>query len=198
MKKPSLLIGMPCWDKLHWYNAVSLFVLATHWQELGLSNLVLMVIPRRNIVDGRQIVYDKFKNEKEFTHLLSLDDDIGFELDDIKALFRNDKDFVTGMYRWRRDPNFVNAHIDNKPLQYENIKNKGLLEVDSCSLGFALIKRSVIEILGDYTFWRKVGAEQDVNFTKALKKQGIKLWLNTNVLGTHTGEVLVHDGFKIV
>ena len=189
---------MPCWDKLQWYNVMSLFVLASNWQKIGLENISLMLIPRRNIVDGRQLVYDKFREEKEYTHLLSLDDDVAFQLSDIRRLLEDDKDFVSGMYKWRREPRLVNAHVDNKPIVYEKVKNSGLIKVTSCSLGFALMSRKIPEKMGEYKFWRKVGAEQDVNFTKALVENGIDLWLDTRVLAVHAGEILIGEELKIV
>jgi hypothetical protein len=192
----NLLIGLPSWTGIHWYCTMSLFILATNLEKLGLKSATLMMIPRRNTVDARQIIYDKFKDSPEFTHLLSLDDDLGFNVSDVRKLFDADKPFISGMYKWRRMPARVTAHKNGKCLLYDNVKNKGIIEVDSCSLGFALLKRSAI--IGNYTFWRSPKAEQDINFVTALKKKKVKLYYHTDVLLTHASEALIGEDIKIV
>ena len=194
----NLLIGMPTWQGGHWINTLSLFTLAATIGSLGCENATLMIIPRRNTVDARQLIYEHFLKNKQYTHLLSLDDDVGFEFDDFKKLLEDDKEFVSGILRWRRKPHLVTAHKDGKVLVFNEIKHKGLIQIDSCGLGFALIKRSVADKIGEYNFYRKIGGEQDVNFTRYLRESGIELWLDTDVIVKHVGEVIIQEEINIV
>lgn len=107
--------------------------------------------------------------EHNFTHLMFIDADIGFNAADIVRMIQADKDVIAGIYpkkiiNWQRIEMAVKAGVPTEQLQYhagdlvvslvdhemeKEVKINEPAEVFGAGTGFMLIKRSVMEGLKD-------------------------------------------------
>lgn len=107
--------------------------------------------------------------EHEFTHLMFIDADIGFQASDIVSMLKADKDVIAGIYpkkiiNWQRIESAVKAGVPTNELQFhagdlvvslvdhemeKEVKLHEPAEVFGAGTGFMLIKRSVLEGLKD-------------------------------------------------
>jgi len=107
--------------------------------------------------------------EHDFTHLMFIDADIGFQPADIVGLIEAGKDVIAGIYpkkriNWERIEYAVKAGIPTEELQYHTgdlvvslvdhgreqvVKLSEPAEVFGAGTGFMLIKRGVLETLKD-------------------------------------------------
>lgn len=107
--------------------------------------------------------------EHDFTHLMFIDADIGFQASDIIGLLGTDKDVIAGIYpkkviNWKRVEDAVKAGVATDELQFHTgdlvvslvdherervVKFTEPVEVYGAGTGFMLIKRTVLEALKD-------------------------------------------------
>lgn len=107
--------------------------------------------------------------EHDFTHLMFIDADIGFQASDIIGLLNADKDVIAGIYpkkviNWNRVESAVKAGVATEELQFHTgdlvvslvdherervVKFTEPVEVYGAGTGFMLIKRTVLEALKD-------------------------------------------------
>jgi len=112
-------------------------------QSLGMSfNLDTMVneslIPRgRNSLVAKMLYF-----LPKSTHLMFVDADIGFEVEDIFKLILADKDIVGGLYPKKGLP--ISYVVNKTP---DGLKEGNLVEVRNIGTGFMLIKREVLETM---------------------------------------------------
>lgn len=80
------------------------------------------------------------------SHLLWIDADMSWDAEDVVKLLHHDQDFVCGAYRQKRaEPkwNFCLRREDGDEAPYD--AESGLVRIGGAGLGFALVKRRVIE-----------------------------------------------------
>jgi hypothetical protein len=120
------------------------------------------------ITSARNKLATIFANH-EFTHMLFIDADIGFEAQDIVTMIQADKDVIAGIYpkkklNWGRVEMAVKAGVPTEQLQFhtgdlvvnlvghereKKVKPDEPVEVWGAGTGFMLIKKEVIERLKD-------------------------------------------------
>lgn len=107
--------------------------------------------------------------EHDFTHLMFIDADIGFQPSDIVSLIKTDKEVIAGIYpkkriNWGRVESAVKSGVSTEELQFHTgdlvvslvdherervVKLSDPVEVFGAGTGFMLIKREVLEALKD-------------------------------------------------
>lgn len=99
------------------------------------------------------------------SHLLWIDADMSWEAEDVVRFLKHDQDFVCGAYRQKRAQlkwNFCLRPEDGDQAPYDEAS--GLIRIGGAGLGFALIKRHVVEQL--------VEAHPEQSFTQPLNDGG--------------------------
>ena len=134
-----------------------------------------------------------------FDYLFSVDSDIAFAPDTLVKMLSHDKDIVSGVYIQRipgkhtieimrqNDRGGV-THVD-----WDVIKGQGLVPIDGCGFGCALIKREVFVGIPYPQFVYKSAIDhkdtisEDVYFCLKARENGFKLWCDTSVICDHIG-----------
>jgi hypothetical protein len=161
------LIAVPCYDQMvtePFFMSVMKMVIG--FKSIGMD-FAISTVTDSLISRSRNTLVAKFMAVPQFTHLLFIDADIGFESEDVLKLLWHDKDVMTGSYpikdiRWSKIADLVNKGVEtddllSKSLRYvvNPVKDKtGSIKVDNGALsvydagtGFMLIKKSVFEKL---------------------------------------------------
>lgn len=161
------LIAVPCYDQLltePFY--MSCIKMAMQFKEINLK-FAISTLSDSLISRARNQLVAKFMSNPEFTHLLFIDADIGFNPEDILKMLWYDKEIMTGAYpikdiNWDRVSALAKSGeptntLMSKSLRYVvnatkdrsgNVRvDKGALEIYDAGTGFMLIKREVFERL---------------------------------------------------
>lgn len=164
------LIAMPCYDQLITEPTfMSIMKSAMMFKDIGLK-FSIATISDSLINRARNSMVAKFLAHPDFTHLLFIDVDLGFEPEDILKLLWHDKEIITGAYPikdvlWEkvsenvkkgvptdklleRSLRFVVNPVKDKDNRTINVDN-GAIEIYDAGTGFMLIKRSVFEKMID-------------------------------------------------
>ena len=129
--------------------------------------------------------------DKQFTHILWLDDDHVFTPDMLVYLARHDVEVVSALYFGRSKPlpvAYVKDMNDDKYKHYPLIEvPRKLCEVDAVGFGSLLMRRDILDRLDEPWFSFK-GAGEDIYFCVHAKEQGVKIYLDGSFLLGHLGE----------
>lgn len=162
------MIALPCYDQLISEPTVmSLIRTVMQFKEIGLK-FSICTMSDSLISRARNQIAAKFLANKEFTHLMFIDCDLGFSGDDIIKLLWHDKDIMTAAYPiknidWELVANNAKAGMPSNELMESSLRyvvntvkagsgdkvrvDKGAIEVYDAGTGFMLIKREVFEKL---------------------------------------------------
>ena len=162
------MIALPCYDQLISEPTVmSLIRTVMQFKEIGLK-FSICTMSDSLISRARNQIAAKFLANKEFTHLMFIDCDLGFSGDDIIKLLWHDKDIMTAAYPIKNIDcelvaNNAKAGTPSNELMESSLRyvvntvkagsgdkvrvDKGAIEVYDAGTGFMLIKREVFEKL---------------------------------------------------
>ena len=90
---------------------------------------------------GRSIMFSKALTDPNWTHMMWIDDDIGWKPGDIMALLIHDKDIIGGSYPKRSYP----IHTTHSNLNTKGYEDKYLKEVKYIPTGFMMLTRKLCE-----------------------------------------------------
>jgi len=134
--------------------------------------------------------------------LLQIDDDAQFPPDLIRRFLGHQKDVVCALAYQRKPPHSTCAfdmdgdQLTGKPL--EGIEHTGLRKVDAAGLHCSIVARGVIEKLREAGirqyhggFDGKLG--EDLAFSMNLKKVGVSMYVDTDLISGHIGDAVVVD-----
>lgn len=131
---------------------------------------------------------------KGFDYLFSVDSDITFESDTLLKLLSHDKDIVSGMYIQRiQGTHNLEIYNDKGRLTYEELYNKGLVEIFGCGFGCVLVKKEVFVGVGYPQFEYHSAIDhnstisEDTDFCKKAVEKGFKIWVDTSIKCSHIG-----------
>lgn len=164
------MIALPCYDQLMSEPTVmSLIRTVMQFKEIGLK-FSICTMSDSLISRARNQMAAKFLANKEFTHLMFIDCDLGFGADDIIKLLWHDKDIMTAAYpikdvNWEMVAENAKAGMKTEDLLESSLRfvvnpvkdkdsnsiqvDKGAISVYDAGTGFMLIKREVFEKLID-------------------------------------------------
>lgn len=131
---------------------------------------------------------------KGFDYLFAVDHDMSFAPDTLKKLLSHDKDIVTGLYRQRLEPQAIEVYDMNQSrISYDQLHNKGLVQVGGCGFGCVLVKKEVFANIGYPQFVYHHALDhahtfsEDMDFCKKARDRGFQLYADTRILCAHHG-----------
>lgn len=131
---------------------------------------------------------------ERYDYLLAVDSDIMLPNDALKKMLKHDVDVVSGMYI-QRIPNTHSLELYGPAgrLSYNEVKDKGLMEIVSCGFGCVLVKSEVFKAVG-YPYFvyhsaldHKDTISEDTDFCKKARDKGFKVWVDTSIKCPHKG-----------
>jgi hypothetical protein len=164
IKNQHLVIATPCYGGQvfqNYFMSVLRFVFAANQVGLPISFIVRggdSLIPRQ-----RNSIVAEFMASKEYTHLLWIDADIGFEPEQVFRLLMADRKVAGGVYPLKKIvlPDIMPAGMDRatfeatyanypfNPVNGASIDQHGFIEVLDLPTGMMMIKREVFDELAE-------------------------------------------------
>jgi hypothetical protein len=210
-------ICMPCYGgQLTESTFMSYIKWANTARQLGLDWTVETMTNESLISRARNTLTAKFLHNKESTHLMFIDADIGWEPWHLLVMLDAQKDVIGGLYPMKSLP--VKWCVNGLPGVVED-PNSSLVEVSKTGTGFLLIKREVFEKSDSHpavrAFANDIGLPPELNqymktyfdtavregryysedwtFCENWRDLGGQVWVDKRVLLRHTG-TYVFDG----
>jgi len=146
LKTTKVHICMPCYGGM---LAEQTFMSFVKWgntaRQLGIDWTIETMTNESLITRGRNTLTAKFLLNKDSTHLMFIDSDIGWEPWHLLVLLNADKDVIGGLYPMKSLP--IKWCVNG----FEGAKVEGdLQEVSKTGTGFLLIKRHVFEKMNSH------------------------------------------------
>lgn len=140
-------IAMPCYGGMLTESTFMSFIkFGNTARQLGIDWTLETMVNESLISRARNTLTAKFLHQKESTHLMFIDADIGWEAWHLLSLLNHDKDMIGGLYPMKTMPiKWVVNGFDGA----ESGEN-GLQEVSKAGTGFLLTKRNVFEKLATH------------------------------------------------
>ena len=210
-------ICMPCYGgQLTESTFMSYIKWSNTARQLGLDWTVETMTNESLISRARNTLTAKFLHNKESTHLMFIDADIGWEPWHLLVMLDAQKDVIGGLYPMKSLP--VKWCVNGLPGVAED-PNSSLVEVSKTGTGFLLMKRDVFEKLDSHpavrAFANDIGLPAELNqymktyfdtavregryysedwtFCENWRDLGGQVWVDKRVLLRHTG-TYVFDG----
>ena len=211
LKTTRVHICMPCYGGM---LTESTFMSYIKWsntcRQLGIDWTMETMTNESLISRARNTLTAKFLHNKESTHLMFIDADIGWEPWHLLVMLNADKDVIGGLYPMKSLP--VKWCVNG--FEGAEVSEDGTLqEVSKTGTGFLLIKRAVFEKLNAHPatkpFMNDIGLPVELNpymktyfdtavrenryysedwtFCENFRDLGGKIWVDKRVLLKHTG-----------
>ena len=207
---PTIMVMMPCYGgKIFLETVESLLELQREGIENGIDILYHFDHRCSLISQGRSIMSTKvYESDDTWTHMLWVDADVGFCMDDVWKLLAADKDIVGGLYPLKSFPiKWASTPYPTINGQHEDGK---LVRTDYIANGFMLIKREAFKIMYEhykeeltFSYWdenyvdlfqtiidkerNNLYLTEDYAFCKRANDIGLKTWIHNEVQLSHTG-----------
>lgn len=163
------MIATPCYDRQlsepYFMSIMNMAMLFNSIElRFGVSTISDSLVTR-----ARNNLVAKFMSTPEFTHLMFIDADIGFEAEDILKLLWHDKDVITGSYpvkdiNWTKVIDNVHKGVEEDLLFSSSLRYvvnpvqggsgevsvlNGAIKIHDAGTGFMMIKKSAIQQMID-------------------------------------------------
>lgn len=135
------------------------------------------------------------KNYKKFDAVLILEWDHEFNRYTLERLWNDNKPVVCGLYRSRNHVKHAYLIADDFPYKYIEPKSmEELFDVDNTGTGFMLIRKEVFDKLPEPFFTDNVEESLgvDVCFSRSLRKNGFKIWIDPKVRIGHVVNQVIY------
>lgn len=164
------------------------------------------------LVAERNIILQKFW-ESDCTHVLMIDNDLGWPAQAVLAMLHSNKDFIAGCYPVRGNENefLFRAPKDSKG---NLIVDKHLIKMDYVPAGFVMLNRNAIKKMRNFhknlyyepkvkninnpepsymffntEIWNKEFWGEDFVFCRKAKEAGLEIWVDPLIQFNHNGTV---------
>jgi len=200
--KKTIYIGIPTFKDLPYEFVLSLVDMISYSSKrhrvlTGFCNRTFRNIARETLI--------KTAKEEKADYLLFLDDDMVFPKDTLERLLKHDTALVSALAFGRKDPfspcalnmcyRADNDLVAEEYLHINNWPKDTLLQVDATGLACTLIKKEVLESLGEYSCTSKEGAGEDVEFMRQCRFKGFTPYVDTGLsIGHLSDRVVVNEG----
>ena len=181
------LIAVPCMDTVDAYFARSLAQMARVGDCVVEFEIGTLVNFARDRLAGKAI-------SAGCDYILWLDSDMVFQEDLMVRLMADiqtgDRDFVTGIYHYRRR---TEIHGTAEQEQYLNYPRDRLFEVEACGFGGCLMRTRMIEpIMEKFSalFSPMDRCGEDMSFCARATSMGYKLWADPSIQMGHRGYMI--------
>lgn len=213
----SILIAIPCYggvmsDK----TAQGLFDLGKNLEIDDIEHSLLTVSNQSLIPKARSDIANYFMNNTDFSHLMWIDADLGFQAMDVYKLLEMNVEHATATYRHKTLKPFYSFEIKMKEGKIDWNNNKTAFKITHNVGGFSLIKRSVFdkiqrniqhlryipqsnsrtlseaEINNSYHYYETPLVDgnllpEDFAFQQKCMEAGIDIWLRPDIRLVHSG-----------
>lgn len=203
-------IAMPCYGGMLTESCFMSFIkFANTARQLGIDWTLETMVNESLISRARNTLTAKFLHQKDSTHLMFIDADIGWEPWHLLVLLNRDKDMIGGLYPMKTMP--IKWVVNG----FEGAEEgpDGLQEVSKTGTGFLLTKRHVFEKMAGHpavkqykndigldpvydqylrTYWDTAVRQnryysEDWTACENWRDMGGKIWVDKRVLLRHTG-----------
>jgi len=203
-------IAMPCYGGMLTESTFMSFIKFSNTaRQMGIDWTLETMVNESLISRARNTLTAKFLHQKESTHLMFIDADIGWESWHLLALLNHDKDMIGGLYPMKSLPiKWVVNGFDGAETGPD-----GLQEVSKAGTGFLLTKRDVFSKLTSHpavksykndigldpvydqylrTYWDTAVRQgryysEDWTACENWRDVGGKIWVDKRILLRHTG-----------
>jgi len=139
---------------------------------------------------------------KRYDYLLSVDSDIVLPKDTLTKMLAADKDIISGLYIQRKPgQQILEVYMSTRGggcanIPYSKLENLGLVEIEACGMGAALIKGEVFRKMTYPHFFYKEAltmqetVSEDVFFCKKAKETGFTVWCDPTIKCDHIGSTV--------
>lgn len=198
-KDLSVCILTPCADykvDAKWAQCVASMI-SYSWEhglriyEMGITER-MVVDWARNDLARRAKGNISYITERQYTHILWLDNDHTFLPDMACWLAREDLDMVSALYYQRTEPHhpvvYVKDETDDKYKHYPIIEvPEAMMEVDAVGFGALLMKRDIFDRVPEPWFTVDYRAGEDIAFCVKAKEHGVKIYCDGRYTLGHIG-----------
>lgn len=160
---------------------------------------VVLFCHDRSPAKGRNLIIEAAQ-QMNCTHILFIDDDMGYKPDSLNKLLERDVDIVSGLYLSRVYPHqpviFDLADDDGAAFpMFLTPDKKGLVPIVAAGLGFCLVKMSVFDKMEKpYVRLGELNVEHwcdDIGFFNRVRKAGIQSYCDLYVPVGHMGSMII-------
>jgi len=191
MKKVYVAVATPSSGQVRMCYASSLARLVAYFSankllyDLEEQKMDFLMLEGSGISSNREELTKKALAIPEMTHLLWIDDDMGFHYDTLHVMMARCQPIVACTYRRRVPPGeFTAAAQDMKTLIGVEDHNVGLREAYNCGFGFCLIERKVLEATTPPRYllkWSETDGQystEDFCFFSQAREAGFKIYID--------------------
>jgi len=166
--------------------------------EMEKTGDIELFIPKSYSVDVGRNIIAKYAQENGFDYIMWVDSDMILPKNTLVRLLSHNKDIVAGVYSYKVLGNkevVAKRFQDETREEYDNLtikeikESSGLIEVDGFGFGCVLTKVSVFDKIPYpwFIFTQEMG--EDIFFCRKAQNEGYKLWLDTDVICGHIGQI---------
>ena len=152
MKKLYIAVGTPSTGQTRMSYASSLARMVAYFSnnpllpDVAEQRMDFLFLEGSGISDNRETITKSALEIPELTHLLWIDDDMGFHWDTLHVMMARRQPIVACTYRRRVPPaEFTASKMDMSGYIGVTDDSSGLQEAYNCGFGFCLIERKVLE-----------------------------------------------------
>jgi hypothetical protein len=124
-----------------------------------------------------------------------LGDDHTFDFDLLQRLLEHDVDVVVPVCLKRSPPYapvvYSHQNEDGEYVTFLRLPRRGLVEIHAAGSAGMLIRRPVLDAIGDPWFETHGGLNEDLSFCAKVREAGLRLWCDTESSMGHIGQVEV-------
>lgn len=166
--------------------------------EMEKTGDIELFIPKSYSVDVGRNIIAKYAQENGFDYIMWVDSDMILPKNTLVRLLSHDKDIVAGVYSYKVLGNkevVAKRFQDETREEYDNLtikeikESSGLIEVDGFGFGCVLTKVSVFKEIPYPWFIYTQEMGEDIFFCRKAQNEEYKLWLDTDVICGHVGQV---------
>jgi hypothetical protein len=190
-KDMKILLAIPSARYIETECVTSLF-------EMEKTGDIELFIPKSYSVDVGRNIIAKYAQENGFDYIMWVDSDMILPKNTLVRLLSHDKDIVSGVYSYKVLGNkevVAKRFQDETREEYDNLtikeikESSGLIEVDGFGFGCVLTKTSMFDKIPYPWFIYTQEMGEDIFFCRKAQNEGYKLWLDTDVICGHIGQI---------
>lgn len=163
--------------------------------EMEKPGEIELFIPNSYSVDVARNTIAKYAQENKFDYILWVDSDMILPKDTLTRLLKHNKDIVAGVYAYKiinNDRVVAKRMVEG---DYEDLKvpeiqsSRGLIKIDAFGFGCVLTKVKIFKKISYPWFIYTLEMGEDVYFCRKAQNEGLKLYLDTDLICGHKGQI---------
>lgn len=201
MESINIVVATPSSGQTRFIYALSLARLVAYYAQVRLlpevktQQMDFLGLEGSGISSNREWLVREALKKEDVTHILFIDDDMGFNMDTLHKLVQKRQPIVGCNYRIRVPPgNFTAVSLKGERVE-TNKEKSGLEEVFYCGFGFCLIERKVFEAIEEPRFMIKYFnneqyySTEDSPFFEKAREKGFPCYIDHDA-----SKLILHQG----